>query len=381
MEKIKTLVMILVLSGLCVAPGCAKVDVSPGGGDSDGDTDSDSDSDTDTDSDSDTDTDTDSDSDTDTDGDTDTDTDTDTDADSDSDSDTDCTDPPDAYCLSGITLVEYDPDGTWDGTECVYTATPTDCTIGCEDGECLDDPCEGVVCDSPPDDVCVSNVIWEYEDVGECDGGTCVYDHTEIACDDAPDDTCSGDYAWDYNPAGTCVTDHCEYTYTSTYCAYGCVAGACDSCTQGSDIGSSATGYISSGSSDQTTYGPQKLIDGGYEAGCGFCWIYTGTSPGGSAYFELRWTTERELWGMYVDTAASSGTSCTYSGGRGLAGGVVQYWNGSSYVTITSQSGWTNDWNLQFDPPVTTSRLRIYAAYAMSVDNAIVHEWDVYECN
>lgn len=380
------IIIIIIITSVLAAIGCATVEVNPDtdGTDADTDTDSDgdTDSDTDTDSDSDADSDSDTDADSDSDADTDSDTDADTDSDTDADADTDCTDPDDSYCLTTNILVEYESPGTWNGTECVYTSNSVDCPNGCEAGECIIDPCEGVVCETPPDDTCVGGVLWEYEATGECDGlGDCVYDHTEDPCTTPPADTCSGDYAWDYASTGTCVTDQCEYTYTSTYCPYGCVGDACDGCTQGPDIGASATGYISSGSTDQTTYGPHRMIDGGYEAGCGFCWIYTGTSLGGSAYFELRWSTEHEFWGMYVDTAASSGTACSVTSGRGLEGGYIQYWNGSSYVNISTQTGHTNDWNVQFDPPVTTSRLRIYSAYAMSTDNAIIFEWDTYECN
>jgi len=176
------------------------------------------------------------------------------------------------------------------------------------------------------------------------------------------------------------VTDHCEYSYTSTYCPYGCTGGSCDSCGQGANVATSATGYISSGSTDQTTYGPHVMKDGLLEASCGFCWIYTGTTPGGSAYFEYQWSSSQTLWGMWVDTAASSGTACSACSGRGLEGGYVQYWNGASWVTITTASGWSNDWTIQFATPVTTTRLRIYGAYSWSTDNACVFEWRVYSC-
>jgi hypothetical protein len=374
-------IIVLAATALGGLGSCAEVDTSSStDSDSDGDADADSDADTDADADadSDSDTDADADSDADTDADTDADSDSDTDADTDSDSDSDtdadtgsdsgdpcegvtCADPPADECVSGAAR-HYDATGECD--------TDGECQYGFTDE----------TCDVPPADQCVTGTLWEYEASGTCESGACSYAHTESACDDPPADTCSSGTAWDYADTGSCVTDHCEYAYTPIDCPYGCTTGVCDACAQGTDIGSSATGYISSGSTDQTTYGPQVTIDGGYEAGCGFCWIYTGTSAGGSAYFELRWSAEQTLWGMYVDTAASSGTSCTYCGGRGLAGGYVQYWDGASYVNISAESGHTGDWNLQFASPVTTSRLRIYGAYSMSTENAVVFEWDVYQC-
>ncbi len=273
------------------------------------------------------------DSDADSDGDADTDTDTDTDADTDTDSDTgppDCNLPPDNECADGGVALEYKDAGVWNGTECLYENT-------------------AVVCDSPPVDICV------------------------------------GDTAWNYDADGACVAALwalCEYDHDEIYCSGGCDMGACLGCSMGSNVAPSATGSISAGSTDQVTYGPGRLNDGGLQSGCGFCWIYTGTSYGGGAYFRYTWLTPQTLWGMWVDTEPSSGSGCAYSGGRGLEGGDVQWLSGSTWVTDGTVTGQTNDWAYyEFTSPVTTTSIQIYNAYSMTVDNGLIYEWEVYTCN
>lgn len=55
------------------------------------------------------------------------------------------------------------------------------------------DPCEGVVCDSPPADSCVGNSVKKYSSTGTCSGGTCSYSSTESPCG-TKSETCADGY-------------------------------------------------------------------------------------------------------------------------------------------------------------------------------------------
>jgi len=69
--------------------------------------------------------------------------------------------------------------------------------------------------------------------------------------------------------------------------------------------------------------------------------------------------------------------------GRNLAGADVQYWNGSSWITAAQIRGQTNDWSFTFAEPITTTRLRLYAAHTNTVgqgSNPKVFEWRVFGC-
>jgi hypothetical protein len=71
--------------------------------------------------------------------------------------------------------------------------------------------------------------------------------------------------------------------------------------------------------------------------------------------------------------------------GRKLAGGTIQWWNGSTWVSDGTVSGEPDDWGWQFTPEVTTTAIRIYGAHAYhtggQTSNPIIYEWDVYQCN
>jgi hypothetical protein len=260
----------------------------------------------------------------------------------------------------------------------------------CDDGDlctfgdiCGGGTCSGtmIACNTPSPDECVSNVLWSYYSPGTCTGGICNYPHTEAACDSPPADTCVGNTAWNYNAAGTCVVDQCVYSHTETVCPHTCNLGVCEGCAMGVNVAPSATGSISAGSTDQVNYGPGRLNDGGLQSGCGFCWIYTGTSYGGGAYFQYNWGTPQTLWGMWVDTEPSYGSGCFATAGRGLEGGDVQWWNGSAWVTDGTVTGQTDDWAYyEFTSSVTTTAVRIYNAYSMTTANAVIFEWEVYTC-
>jgi len=130
----------------------------------------------------------------------------DSDPSSDSDSDTDacddilCDDPPDDECTEDGDLLAYTEEATCIEGECHYTYEIQECEWGCfiseEGDECGLHPCDGYVCDNPPDP--------------ECDGE-------------------AGNMLHVYIPEGGCSLDEnnepqCEYPlFIPEYCPFGCV--------------------------------------------------------------------------------------------------------------------------------------------------------------
>lgn len=99
-----------------------------------------------------------------------------------------CNTPPAAIC-DGTVGVSYRPTGTCDAGSCDYPEDRFDCaTIGqiCDDGECVSaDPlCEGVVCAAPPGDTCDSDerYLTVYTGVSSCSEGVCSYESNVIDC-------------------------------------------------------------------------------------------------------------------------------------------------------------------------------------------------------
>ena len=191
----------------------------------------DADSDTDTDADSDTDTDTDADSDTDGDTDTDTDTDIDTDTDADADADTDA---------DTDTDIDTDTDADADADTDADTDTDTDTDIDTDTDADTDtttgsDPCEGVVCDTPPFDYCVDDThVRVYEPQGYCVDGMCEYEYTDVACDTPPEDECLDPQVLRYYlEEGFCWEGKCAYSLVDVVCEQGCVMDACVECGNG----------------------------------------------------------------------------------------------------------------------------------------------------
>jgi MYXO-CTERM domain-containing protein len=143
----------------------------------------------------------------------------------------------------------------WSGTcdadagNCVYSQTNKSCPTGCDStsGLCNADPCEGVVCNTPPDSC--------HQAQGTCSSGICGYSlkPNGAACDDGQactaSDQCSAAGACEgtpvacntppaaatcfsstvsrsYNVSGACLpaSGLCNYAYTDTTCTHGCNA-------------------------------------------------------------------------------------------------------------------------------------------------------------
>jgi hypothetical protein len=121
----------------------------------------------------------------------DTDADTDTDEEYDTDCADGCTDPPPDTCDEEGSLFQYTGASSCIENACEYEYETVACGYDCvevedDDDYCMDDICDGVVCDDPPDSECVNDatLLIYVEDTGECDPGTgeCVYLEDTESC-------------------------------------------------------------------------------------------------------------------------------------------------------------------------------------------------------
>ncbi len=156
-----------------------------------------------------------------------------------------CNDPPANECQSDSVLLSYLGNGSCQAGACVYQAQEVTCSQQCENGVCLGDPCQDVVCDQPPG-AC-------YLSTGKCERGICHYGYLDgFACDDGddcttadacqsgschgipktcaqpPDNVCvNADQMRSFAANGVCIEGVCSYGYQEVNCASGCQDGLC----------------------------------------------------------------------------------------------------------------------------------------------------------
>lgn len=179
-----------------------------------------------------------------------------------------CTVPPENHCdpADSNYLITYAVPGTCDNGACSYTAQRVACADGCADDACVGDPCLGVTCNSPPANACSGNDLIAYDPQGTCDGGTCEYGSQTLTCADGcaagacvndpcagvscvtpPADSCSsGSTLRRYASTGTCSSGSCDYSYTDENCSFGCSAARCLDCSTDQSCGNG--NYCESGS-------------------------------------------------------------------------------------------------------------------------------------
>ena len=170
--------------------------------------------------------------------------------------DSDCDAPPNPGC-AGDTALTYEPEGTCQvaGTRtlCVYQTVRNACRFGCEDGACSGNPCDGNACSTPPRAACSDDgaSLVTFRPDGVCrpdDGGTCDFRPAEVSCafgcidgscrsgpcdglvcDTPPEPTCEEGVAVSYSNMGQCVDDQkgtrCTYEPAYLDCTY--VDGRC----------------------------------------------------------------------------------------------------------------------------------------------------------
>lgn len=261
-------------------------------------------------------------------------------------------------------------------TECANTPLPCDDGVGCTVDGC--DPATGACTNVPDDAACVDADLCNGSEL--CDPLLDCFDGAPVVCNDEL--ACTLDACEPSTGAcSTEVIDAC--TSGDGCCPIGCSAADNDcTCT---NLATSAVASSSGGGSG--AYGPLAWNNGSGEescpAGCLQCfgWITNSASPTG-AFLQLDWGSPQLIGSMFIDGYAG-GVCQTPSGPlteRALAGGNVQYWSGASWVTVSTFAGETGDLEFSFDPPITTTRVRIYDAVAPNGgSNSVAFEWYVYE--
>ena len=167
----------------------------------------------------------------------------------------------------------------------------------------------------------------------------------------------------------------------------GCSASCQIECDPNHNIATGATATSSGGGTTSTGYGPENMNDGHGQDECSSYsphWISAGSSPGAS-WAQLTWSSQVTVARLSIDTVNAWSGGCSASSGRSLAGGQIQFWNGSGWQSAGTISGQTDDWTFTFSNPVQTTALRIYGVYATDVtgqkSNPVIVEWQVFECN
>jgi cysteine-rich repeat protein len=208
----------------------------------------------------------------------------------------------------------------------------------------------------------------------ECDDGN--HDNTD-ACPDGEGGTCLDAFCGDgHVREGVEECDDGNAT-SGDGCSSGCVV----ECTRGPNVAPSATPTSSGGGTGD--WGVDQMTNGELEDTCHFHWVAAGHVPG-DAFIQLEWSSARTLFGMSIDTNQWENTTCYLPGGATLAGGSVEWWDGGAWLLAGAVSGKPDDWTFEFDPEVTTTRVRVYGVHATDLGgdtrNPIVYEWEVYEC-
>ncbi len=157
-----------------------------------------------------------------------------------------CLSPPAASCKDGdIARVHPGVGACVDGA-CTYEETLVICDKGCDDGQCVDDPCGTVLCTAPAGScfkggVCNAEGACDYDiaESSSCDdgdlctvAGACLDDGTcessPKVCDAPPAPAClDGTTLRAFAPNGTCTGGSCIYSQLDTPCDLGCVDDHC----------------------------------------------------------------------------------------------------------------------------------------------------------
>jgi hypothetical protein len=185
--------------------------------------------------------------------------------------------------------------------------------------------------------------------------------------------------------AGTCTgTMITACANNDGCCPPGCTAANDNDCNCSVNLALTATGSASVGGSGPG-YGPVQMNNGIGKSNCNaYSWITDLTTPNG-AFWELDWPAPVTIASFYIETPNADGTGqCPGPEGRNIASADVQTWNGTSWVTATSFSGKSGDIQLNIQPPVSTTKLRLFnvtygpTCPAMCNGNSLMYEWHVF---
>ena len=156
--------------------------------------------------------------------------------------------PPVARCVDTTLLLSFSLRGCSDNT-CDFATTLTTCANGCDNNQCVGEPCAGVSCNAPPASECVdATTLKAYATPGACSAGACAYASSTIqcpsgcangqcagdpclgkACTTPPASTClNANTLRTFDASGVCGDGQCLYGTHDVACASGCSNGACN---------------------------------------------------------------------------------------------------------------------------------------------------------
>lgn len=159
-----------------------------------------------------------------------------------------CKSPPANACDGENTFRVYEGDGECKAGVCEYPSKTRECEFGCGSNGCRANPCDGIICNSPPKNECLDEIYLKaYKSNGKCGADGCAYGFEEVecptscvdgackdlpclgvTCDNPPDPKCEGNtHAITYS-GGQCEADgECSYEEERERCDFGCKDGAC----------------------------------------------------------------------------------------------------------------------------------------------------------
>jgi hypothetical protein len=301
--------------------------------------------------------------------------------------------------------VDEDGDGVDDLNEACTTSLPGVCTDGtrqCDAGALVCQPTiqvgqQSEQCNGSDDDC-----DGETDEGSLCDNGNTCEGVVGCRCGAMP--PCSGskeccpsgcmDLSSDVKNCGACgATCGANETCDSGRCKCGstlgtqgggavcpndtCLNGACVTCDPAANLAPQAVAS-SSGGGYVAGYEPLQMNDGQLQSTCKFHWVSAESTPTGK-WVQLTWPGPVTFSNIWFDTAPPSGI-CGMSAGRTLAGGTIQYHDGTSWVTLSTVSGKTGDWSASF-AKVSASKLRLYDLVAINsgyAKNPMIFEWRVF---
>lgn len=315
--------------------------------------------------------------------------------------------------------------GTGGGTNGVACTTDASCTLladSCNMGQCIEGECllvpreEGSTCDDrdpcTSTSVCIAGTCQGVVDADcsdltdQCGVGVCnpvqgciKEPNIGDSCDDGlfctTGDTCNG--------SGECVGTEPLVCGAATQ---GCFESVCDEnadacveqpitmcmnddhccptgCTSANDkecfcINRAPTATAKSSGGGTGAMGVDAMNDFDDEATCEYHFINNGSTPSG-AWIEYEWPALVSIGALHISTVNATSPSCSLATGRNLFSGVVQWWNGTQWVTETQFAGELDDVVIDFPQRIDTTRIRIFdIAASPGGSDSVIYEWAIF---
>ena len=132
-----------------------------------------------------------------------------------------CDTPPSNICIDDFTLRKYEKVGECKDGVCNYTFQDKKCDLGCLNGRCRKDFCDGLPEGSPCDDGNPCTVFDKCSSDGVCAGA-------EILCNNPPEDFCVDNKTLrKFAKNGVCEDGECSFSHEDISCELGCFNGSC----------------------------------------------------------------------------------------------------------------------------------------------------------